>query len=90
VKEQPAEPGQRLGKNGSSDLEQLIMRCLAKPPEQRPATAEALEEALVRCGSIGSWSQQQAEQWWRANVVGTEPPPAATMAEKTLVIAPRP
>ncbi len=89
VKEPPPHPSLRLGKPLSPDLADLIMRCLAKEPEQRPPSAEALDQGLAGCVSAGAWTPQAAEQWWRANVAVVEALPAATMAEKTLVIAPR-
>jgi serine/threonine protein kinase len=89
VKELPPYPVERLGKPVSPDLADLLMRCLAKPPEQRPPSAEALEQALAGCASAGTWTLVDAEQWWRANMATVEALPAATMAEKTLVIATR-
>jgi serine/threonine-protein kinase len=73
----------------SADLADLLMRCLAKSPEQRPPSAEALEQALAACASAGTWTSVDAEHWWRANMAAVEALPVATMAEKTLVIAPR-
>jgi len=90
VKELPASPGERLGRPVSSDLAELIMRCLSKMPEQRPPSADALEHALAACAVAGAWSVQDAEQWWRTNVVAVEAFAPTAMAEKTLVIAPRP
>ena len=89
VKEQPPSPTERLGKQVSADLADLLMRCLAKQPEQRLPSAEALDHALAECAAAGTWTSQDAEQWWRANLGAVEALPAATMAEKTLVIAPR-
>jgi serine/threonine protein kinase len=89
VKAQPLPPAERLGKPVSADLADLLMRCLAKSPEQRPPSAEALEQALAACASAGTWTSVDAEHWWRANMAAVEALPAATMAEKTLVIAPR-
>jgi eukaryotic-like serine/threonine-protein kinase len=89
VKEQPPQPSERLGKQVSADLADLLMRCLAKQPEQRPPSAESVEQALVGCASAGTWTSLDAEQWWRTNMVAVEALPAAIMAEKTLVIAPR-
>jgi tRNA A-37 threonylcarbamoyl transferase component Bud32 len=89
VKLVPVRPAKRLGAPLSADLEDLIMQCLAKTPEERPASAEALNEALGRCQSAGSWAPPQAEEWWKSNLAGIENVPVATMAEKTLVIAPR-
>jgi tRNA A-37 threonylcarbamoyl transferase component Bud32 len=89
VKEQPPYPSMRLGKPVSADLADLLMRCLAKQPEQRPPSAEALDQSLAGCASAGTWTLVDAEQWWRANLATVEALPADTMAEKTLVIAPR-
>jgi hypothetical protein len=90
VKELPPPLSVRLGKPVSADLAELIMRCLAKSPEQRPPSAEALDRALAGCASAGTWTLLDAEQWWRANAGAVEALPAGAMAEKTLVIAPRP
>jgi serine/threonine-protein kinase len=89
VNEQPPAPSTRLGKPVSADLADLLMRCLAKQPDQRPPTAEALDHALAGCASAGTWTLVDAERWWRVNIGAVEALPAATMAEKTLVIAPR-
>ncbi len=89
VKSQPPTPSERLGKPVSSDLEQLILGCLAKNPDQRLPGAEALGEALDQCVSAGSWTTVAAQKWWRTNMGAVETLPAATMAEKTMVIAPR-
>jgi tRNA A-37 threonylcarbamoyl transferase component Bud32 len=89
VKDQPLPPAERLGKPVSADLADLLMRCLAKQPEQRPSSAEALEQALAACASAGTWTAADAERWWHANLGVVEALPSATMAEKTLVIAPR-
>jgi eukaryotic-like serine/threonine-protein kinase len=90
VKESPPPPSERLGKPLSPDLADLLMQCLAKQPEQRPRSAEALDQALAGCVSAGTWTPQDAEQWWQANAAAVEALPTAAMAEKTLVIAPRP
>ncbi len=90
VKETPCAPSQRLGREISADLEDLILCCLAKLPAQRPAGAEALEEALGRCRTAGAWTPQDAACWWKTHLPAVETAPAAVMAEKTLVIAPRP
>lgn len=90
VKGTPSPPSQRLGREVSADLEKLIMDCLAKSPEQRPPSAEALEAALGRCAPAMDWTAAQGKDWWKANMVSIEVVPTAVMAEKTLIIAPRP
>jgi len=89
VKQAPARPGERLGKAVSADLELLLMGCLAKAPEQRPASAEELETALGRCAAAGGWTLAEAAGWWKANLAGLEGSRTLAMAEKTMVIQPR-
>lgn len=65
VKEMPMRPSERLGKPVSRDLEELLMRCLAKDPAARPVNARELDEALGRCQSAGNWTRDLTEEWWR-------------------------
>ncbi len=90
VKQAPPHPSERVSHPMSPDLAELIMQCLAKSPDQRPASAEVLDQALAGCAFAVAWTSLDAEQWWQANMRAVEALPAATMAEKTLVIAPRP
>ncbi len=90
VNRAPVHPADRLGKPVSPDLAELLLRCLDKQPEQRPPSAAALDQALACCASAGTWTARDAEDWWQAHMAAVETMPAATMAEKTLVIAPRP
>jgi serine/threonine protein kinase len=89
VKDDPPHPAKRLAGPVSADLAALIMQCLAKSPEQRPASAESLDQALAGCASASTWTALDAERWWRSNGGAIEALPVTEMAEKTLVIAPR-
>jgi tRNA A-37 threonylcarbamoyl transferase component Bud32 len=89
VKDAPPSLSDRLGRPVSADLDELILRCLAKSPADRPADIQEFDAALSRCASAGTWPPAAAEGWWKTNLAGIEISPAATMAEKTLVIAPR-
>jgi serine/threonine protein kinase len=89
VKAAPVSPSERLGRQVSPDIEQIIVQCLAKDPKQRLPGAEALAEALDKCVASGTWTLRNAEEWWRDHMGSIEVTPAVTMAEKTLVIAPR-
>jgi hypothetical protein len=66
VKQQPQLPSQRLGKHVSSDLEGVLMRLLAKQPQERFLSADELAEALRNCSAFSSWSNADAETWWKS------------------------
>jgi serine/threonine-protein kinase len=48
-----------------ADLERVVLRCLAKRPEDRFPDAASLENALAQCGVAGKWTQEHAARWWR-------------------------
>jgi eukaryotic-like serine/threonine-protein kinase len=70
IKDQPQPPSERINRPVSPDLEALILRCLAKKPDDRPATAMLLVEELGRCAAAGTWARADAETWWRARKLG--------------------
>jgi tRNA A-37 threonylcarbamoyl transferase component Bud32 len=84
-----APPSARLGRQVSADLEAVLMRCLAKASADRPANAEALDDALGRCASANGWAAADAANWWESHLADLGKHVAPSMAEKTLVIAPR-
>jgi serine/threonine-protein kinase len=47
------------------DLEAVLLRCLAKKPADRFASAEALEQALAECACANEWSSRLAARWWQ-------------------------
>lgn len=63
LRSNPEAPSARLKRPVSPDLEQLLLRCLAKTPSARPS-AVGLEDALSRCCANGTWSRSVAEEWW--------------------------
>jgi serine/threonine-protein kinase len=60
----PDPPSTRLGTPVASDLEAVLLSCLAKRPEDRPATAHVLGERLRACIAAGRWTNARAAQWW--------------------------
>jgi eukaryotic-like serine/threonine-protein kinase len=55
----------QLNANVPADLEQVILKCLEKAPDDRFQTAKDLEQALAACESAGKWTESDAEAWWR-------------------------
>jgi hypothetical protein len=76
----PDLPSKRLGKTVSPDLEEALMRCLSKSPDDRPGSAEILAEQLKNCRSAAAWTRADATAWWEQ--YGSAPKKAST-AEPT-------
>ena len=72
VREQPIPPRERIQSEIDPELEALVLRCMAKTPEERPRDAASLADELGRCRIAGAWTPQQAQQWWEANLPATE------------------
>ena len=64
---QPVPPSQRTAREIPSDLEAIVMACLAKLPRERPQSAAAMSEMLARCKGFGAWTQQRSQKWWSDN-----------------------
>jgi serine/threonine-protein kinase len=50
------------------ELEELIMSCLEKRPEDRPQSAKALARKLESIDFERPWTEERASTWWRNNV----------------------
>jgi serine/threonine-protein kinase len=51
-----------------SDLERVLLKCLAKDSQTRYRDAQELDSDLARCGSAGTWSDANAERWWKTHI----------------------
>lgn len=56
-----------------ADLEEVVLRCLAKDPAQRFADAASLREAFRACSHYGIWTRESAARWWRDVLPLAEP-----------------
>jgi hypothetical protein len=80
VKEPPEPASQRLNRPVSPDLENVILRCLAKKPEDRPESAAVLLGELEKCKLPHPWTSADARAWWEQfNRTGGSIPTAAAL-----------
>ncbi len=86
VKTDPEPLSKRGGQPASPEMECLLMRCLAKSPANRPASASELIAALDQLPTAGSWTDLDARRWWQrylpnvSNASVTNTPNTAEMA----------
>jgi serine/threonine-protein kinase len=74
VARDPVEPPSRHRPGLPSDLERVILRCLAKSPSDRYPDADALEHDLAACAAAAEWDFARAAAWWRSRDQRTNPP----------------
>jgi serine/threonine-protein kinase len=60
-------PPSQLQPGVPADLERVVLRCLAKRPEDRFPDVDSLEQALAGCAAADRWTQADAARWWREN-----------------------
>jgi serine/threonine protein kinase len=81
----PESPSQRLGRAVSTELESALLACLDKDRSKRPQTARDLVALFDRAPTAHSWSQDDADAWWRRHERSLA---AATPASPTLAASP--
>jgi serine/threonine-protein kinase len=60
----PVTPPRAVRPDVPADLERVVLRCLAKRPDDRYPSSKALGEALGDCASAGEWGPNRAVAWW--------------------------
>jgi hypothetical protein len=66
VSSEPEPPSARTHNPIPAELEALVLRCLAKSPDDRPASAQAMRLALAAMPAYREWDESIAGEWWRA------------------------
>jgi len=61
---EPPRPVRELNPAIPVELEEIILRCLEKQPEDRVQDAQTLREMLEQVPQLEGWSSSIAAQWW--------------------------
>ena len=67
IQKTPVPPSRRTAIQIPETLEQVILDCLRKDPNERPQT---MQELAVRLGGVpleDPWTEERARQWWLVN-----------------------
>ncbi len=60
----PAPPSRRVPFTIPATLDEVVLACLAKNPEDRPQHASDLSRRLEQAG-VEPWTEAQAKDWWK-------------------------
>jgi len=77
AKTPPPRPSQKANIAIPEDLEDLLMDCLAKEPNERPESAHELERRLWGLQLRDYWTPAMAERWWAEHASALRPARAA-------------
>ena len=84
----PVPPSLRSSEPIPPALEALVLSCLAKDPSMRPASARALQNALVRLQpEVGFWTEERARAWWASHMQEHD---VRTKVDRVLQLVPEP
>jgi hypothetical protein len=82
----PVPPSSVAGASVPACVDRVVLACLEKDMERRPATAEALDAMLAECAAVtGAWTDEMARRWWET--LGAHPEHARNGAPTPSVIA---
>ncbi len=72
-----AAPPSQLNPAIPDELDRVVLKCLAKNPDDRFQNTDELQKALIRCPISNHWGCDEAAAWWKA-------------LETSTIVAPRP
>ena len=70
----PVAPSRRIDTPIPTELEALVLSCLAKDPAERPPTMTALKGMLERVPLATPWTAERGEKWWSEHETSVGPP----------------
>jgi serine/threonine-protein kinase len=83
----PLPPSQRVETQIPAAIDQLVLACLAKRPEDRPASAGEVARQLTAGLGCEPWTPERAQHWWGRHHPESVRPAPDGAGEMTLVRA---
>ena len=68
VQEKPVPPSMRTELQVPRELDDLVMACLEKDPDDRPQDAQALFRMACGCRTCETWDAERARSWWETHL----------------------
>lgn len=68
-----------LNVNVPKDVDEVVLRCLAKDSNERFPDAATFERALAECACADQWTTERAAEWWKSR----EPAPVVESSAPT-------
>ena len=73
VRTPPVPPSRRTELAVPPSVDEVILACLAKQPDDRPGDATELARRLAECDVGEPWTSERAARWWQTNVPDMAP-----------------
>jgi len=70
---EPEPPSRRASQAVPPELDAIVLRCLAKNPDERYANAAHLASALSQVPVAAPWTEARAAEWWSQHVNSKTP-----------------
>tara|TARA_R110002049_G_scaffold46487_1_gene135192 strand:- start:150286 stop:152427 length:2142 start_codon:yes stop_codon:yes gene_type:complete len=64
LNDEPERPERIVGEPLPDDLQNVLMSCLRKNPDDRPSSVVELADALSQCIDTDRWAESDKSQWW--------------------------
>jgi serine/threonine-protein kinase len=81
IQTKPAPPSVYAEVDVPPELDRIILQCLAKNPDERPADAKILADLLAGVDAPEPWNQARAQLWWDTHL--PEAAPFTVLREST-------
>jgi tRNA A-37 threonylcarbamoyl transferase component Bud32 len=81
IQKAPLPPSRRTDQKIPGELEEILLACLQKDPNNRPQTMQELGQRLKAIPLENPWTQERARRWWLEK--GTQPPARQTSRTPT-------